>query len=233
MTRLMNLTLAALLLGCGGDDSEGGPLFSSGVEADKRVEDLSEAEVDAVCEGIIMASARLISNERMCLFMGLMFSEDAASCDQLKQMCVSGGGDPFAGEGGEGGEGGEAEPEAACALKGQTEGCAATMEEFDTCVNFTMEAVRAYVNSLSCGMIDQFKTTVEPDNQAAAPSEPAAQETPPECAPLAEKCPDLIKAMTGEVSPENQLEGQNGGASSCAEDTDCPTDQACVMNQCS
>lgn len=222
------LALMTLTLGCG-DDGESGPLFSSGMEAEKRVKDLTEAEVDGICEGIEVASAKLVSTERMCLFMGLMFSEDAASCEQLKQMCVQGGEDPFASEGGEGGE----EPEEpACALKGKTADCEATMEEFDGCVDFTMVEVQKYINSLSCSMVTELQAQAAQSEEGAA-EPPAEQEMPAQCKPLADKCPALLEGMSGQTSPENQLGApQDQGGASCSDDAGCGQNQACVSGAC-
>jgi hypothetical protein len=174
------LALAALVApACGGDDDGG----TSGVDGDKRLDELSPAETTDLCE---WGFSLLEDDDDLvrfgCYFAALIFSPDSETCEATAQECID-----------------EAEPidfgDAECQFE-DLPACASevSVAEMEACGRDAVAVLRAIADDISC---DSDPDEIEDDSLVQ----------PASCVAVEEKCPELF-----DDPDEDEGEATTGGS---------------------
>lgn len=158
------LAAAMVAAACGGDD--GG---SSGVDGDKRLDELSQEEATDFCEwGLSLLDGDEVTRFG-CYLTALVFSPDAETCEIVAQECID-----------------EAEPidpaEAECEFEEDLPPCASevTVAEMEDCARDAVGVLAALADDITCDS--------DPEEL-----EDLSLEQPASCLAIEEKCPELFE----------------------------------------
>ena len=165
----------------GGGGGGGGPL-ESGVEGDKGLSSLSDAEVNTLCESFASYGQALlgsISKEDICIFVAAALMQDSTSCEAVVPQCVA---DPEVSDPSD-----EESPACTEGAKADFMNCTATVDELEGCMEAYMNKLRSDVGGATCASAGQG---------ASLDLSPNAL---PACASVVEKCPGLFNDDDDEI----------------------------------
>ena len=203
------IAFACLALGCGGGDDDGraepAGSVSSGLPPDRRLQDLSDAQLEQLCRSFLAAVDEALTGQTVlleCTVSSIGASTgvsqsgqvrfDVAMCEQLVDACV-------------------ASKEAAdasvptgtsnvdCATPAATQaqrGCEASVSQYERCYSALADDIEGVVVAFDC---ERAKTALEAQ-EAMTPVGPKMV-PPPECAELMELCPEISLPATRPVTP--------------------------------
>ncbi len=162
---LVGLALAAMVAAaCGGDDDGG----SSGVDGDKRLDELSADEAADICDwGLSLVDPDQF--ERLdCYLEALLSTQDAEMCEEVAQECIDNiePGDPTAGEC-------IFEEPPAC-------GSEVSVAEIEACLRDSVALIEDVVGAVDCDLSPEDIDDVD-------------LEQPASCALVEDKCPGLFE----------------------------------------
>ena len=181
MKHLKKLALCALIgLGaaCGDDDGggSGATQVDTGVPEATVLADVTPAQFMQLCTSVGNALEANLGSERftrgICEAVGAIATDDAASCRDLADQCVS--------DGAGGVDVGTGVEDFECGDIAQFEGCSVTIAQFETCLNDALSTLNRFFEELSCAHAGTI-------NQSTMPMPP--EEAPASCTRLESECP--------------------------------------------
>ncbi|MEZ4474485.1 MAG: hypothetical protein R3F60_27590 [bacterium] len=185
--------LALPLVACDDDGGGGGgTTVSSGVETEKVVSDLSDAEGQQICDAAANKTASVITPARACTAILAAFSPDAQTCRNAISDCVQ----EFTSE---------PATDEECLLADATkrEGCAATVAEVEGCLSAAIGAASTALARVSCNDAGNAQKL-----EQILASSPSGPQDVPACASVVEKCPDIFPADDDDFGPDASLPEQ-------------------------
>lgn len=194
---LANLLVAVSVTACKSDDDDGGSAggLGSGVESDKPAEDLTDEEVEAICEAGADYFEDIYSSESFmksaCRFAAVFTGVTAPTessreslCESAYDLCIGCMEDPEA-EGCEDfGDATVPEDSIDCAMAEVPDDCSSTAGELEACY-------RALLDQPS-KMIADLPSCSEIDADTEAPSFNVEQEVPAACKTVEKNCPEFL-----------------------------------------
>lgn len=155
-TPTLVFTLACTLLACGGSDS-GGPV-DSGLPAERKGSELSDAEARQLCEASAEHLAGQLDNDDYhhfeCMFTAIaaagLGGGSVATCESFYDMCIKMTYTP---------------KETGPCMLGDLSGCQATVAELEDCFTERNDATAAAIKAVSCADLDK-----EPNEPTAGPA---------------------------------------------------------------
>lgn len=163
------LALSLSAAGCGDDDGGGG---GSGVDQNKLISELTNAEAAALCTqyeddfDANVGDARALACTVEGIFAGIL-GGSVEACTTYRDECIAGDGPE------------DSLDECGIRTAAERDGCDVTVGQLEACADAQFDVLAALVDDVSCDLVE------DPDS-IPEPAEPA------ECAALAEDCPVLF-----------------------------------------
>lgn len=181
LTVLVGMTLA--MGACGGDDDGGGSGFKTSVPSSKRVDMLSPAETQTLCQDFSKWGESLEKSltPKICRLAGLL-APDKASCETAVKECIDEPSEPS--------DGGMCEA---------PENCSASVGEMQACLNDTMNTLSSYLDKFpTCAQIASGSGSIP----TQMPMKPAS------CAAIESKCPAIANGFDDIAGDEEEEEDE-------------------------
>lgn len=181
---LLMLGAVAMASACGDDDGDSGSAtVDSGLPEDKKISDLDEQEVEALCDAAESATEDLIGPEFQCVAVALffgVFSEDAEACQTTFDLCSA---DPEQFLEDSGFEPDPEEGDDECNIDDIPEDCDATVGEIEACLNEQVAFLQGLTRNFQCA---ELLADFDGESNPLEPNGPA-------CQVLEQKCPGFIE----------------------------------------
>lgn len=192
---LVSLLSVSSLAACSSDDSGdgGGGGLGSGVDSDKQGEDLTDDEVESICEaGQDYVEEKVSSdsfNKSVCRFaaasVALTAPDEEAmkeACDEGYDLCV----DCMANPDNEGCEDFDTDTEQGdCSIEEAPEDCTSTVGEIEACLKATVDlSVSLFKNVPSCDDLTEDTELPVLDDEL---------DTPAACETVEDNCPEVLE----------------------------------------
>ena len=150
---------------CGGDSGR----IDLGLPRSKVLSEITDDEARTICESVQPEDVDIqLGREQDCTISGLFSSSTQAECESIRDACIASPPDTM-----------DEPQDCSMAKAEQFMGCGATVGEVEGCMDAYLDTVERYLKSLTCA-------------DAGMVSPPAA---PGVCAPVQERCPELLEAL--------------------------------------
>ena len=134
---------------CGGKDTSQRPSVDTGLPPEKKVSDLTDAEVQQACESFAQAYMAEFTPQKMttfvCTAVALTSTQTAATCQSATTDCIANppsGVDPTT----------ITAPDCTGASAADLAGCSVTVSQLETCLSDEITALQAYMARVNCSI---------------------------------------------------------------------------------
>ena len=200
------ITCLALDYGCGGDDDGASGAVSTGLPPDSRLSDLSDAQLEQVCESFLVAVDEGLAGQTVrinCTLSSISAATgvsisgqvrfDVAMCEQLVDECVA------SKSAADAGVPAGTKRNVDCATPAATEpqrSCDATVSQYERCYSAIADDLDGVLDAFNCQRAEMALAAQD----AMMPVSPKMV-PPPECAELMQLCPQISLPGTRPVEP--------------------------------
>ena len=178
-----SLALCALTLNACDDGGEDATDFSSGLEGEKKVSGLTDAEGQQFCDAAAASFGNLVSTRKACELTSVFFTEDAATCRAFTDQCVQAPPEPEA----EPDDFPEEEDDCTMADAEKRMGCDETVATLEACMGTLRGLTVETLGRISCSDAGNAEGL-----QSKFADLPMGLAEVPGCESLAANCPELF-----------------------------------------